>query len=153
MKIQSSIETLRTLRARIGEKIESVSEVRRKLCEYLILFITLAIIYSCYLKPSSAGAACTEVAVNLALVLDMAKFICLTGWPFALIAYLDPTWRNKDAANVFLVAYIATNAFWIHKSGCPVCTLSLPFKLFPYVLSALIGHRIGSWRQPARVEE
>jgi hypothetical protein len=149
-RLHSGVVTLRTIQAWLTEKIEFLGPFWKRAIEYTAMFTALWIIYSSRIKGSNR---CIAITFDFAFTLQVVKFFLLTGWPFALVACLDTTWRDKDAARVFLAAYIATNVFWIHAGRCGFCPYSAPFLMFPYILSALAGHRIGSWRHAARIEE
>ena len=74
----------------------------------------------------------------------LLQFLVLTGWTCALLAFLDDTWRSKDAGGIFLAAFLATNAYWMHKYHHSFCPYSFAFEIFPYVFSASVGHAIGA---------
>jgi hypothetical protein len=152
-KLRSSIEAIKKFPARMAGKVGAMGLLQRKALEYTVLFIALWLIYSIYLKSSLQNTACAVINVNLALLPVMLKFLFFTGWPFALLAGLDRTWNSKNAGHVFLAAYISTNIFWIHRYGGLFCPFSLPLRLLPYILGAVIGHKVGSWRHTFNLRE
>jgi hypothetical protein len=144
----------KTLRARFAEKIESIGVPRKKALEYLALFVVLGTIYYCDLtRDWKNSRACPDQVIMFSeLPVIMLKFLAFTAWPFALVAGLDPTWRSKDAGNVFLAAYVAANVLWFHKTGCGFCVFAASFRIIPFVFCAMIAHGLGAWRHRARVE-
>lgn len=129
----------------------------KKALECLILFMALALIYAYDLRglyqPASCPTGPDEIPLSFALLVPILKFLCFAGWPVALLACLDPAWRDKDTAVVTLAAYAAATGFWIHKNGgvyCPKCVI---IYLLPYLFSSLTGYKtgawMGSWKLPA----
>ena len=151
IKSHFDFETATGLRGRITERIQSIEPLRRKALESLGLLMILGIIYSVYLRELWSVPVCRDVALDFSYLLVLLKFLVLTGWPFALMAFLDETWSSKDAGRVFLAAFITTNAFWMHKYHHRFCPFSFAFEIFPYVFSASVAHAIGAWR-PASAE-
>jgi len=144
----SSKDSLNPFQALMADQPGDGGEFRKRLWEYPSLFFILSLCYSWYLKDSLNQAGCSsggiEIDFDFALLLAIVKFVLLTGWPCALVAMLDSTWRSKDAWPVVLSTYLATCAFWIHKYGggyCPKCVI---FGLVGYLFSASIGHEIGA---------
>jgi hypothetical protein len=110
------------------------------------LFVILGTIYSFYLQKLWSVPACADVVIDVSYGLVLLKFIVLTGWPFALLPFLDETWTSKDAGRVFLVAFVTTNVFWMHKYHHNFCPFSFAFEVFPYVFSAIVGNATGTFR-------
>ena len=146
---------LKTLPARLAEKIEFIGVPRKKALEYLALFVVLGAIYYCDLtRDWKHSLSCPDQVIMFSeLPMIMLKFLAFTAWPFALVAGLDPTWRSKDAGNVFLAAYMAANVLWFHKTGCGFCICAASFRIIPFVFCAMIAHGLGAWRHRSRVEE
>ncbi len=134
----------------MAERLQSLEALRRKVLESVVLFLVLATIYSVYLKALWSIPACRYIDLDFAYLLVLLKFLALTGWPFALVAFLDNTWSSKDAGRVFLAAFITTNAFWMHHYHHSFCPFSFAFEIFPYVFSAVVGHALGAWRLTSR---
>src|SRR5215469_16993465 len=94
------------------------SMTRKKALEYLGMFAVLTVIYYCYFVRDAkvnASSPIIEIAPGQIIPL-MVRFLVLTGWPFTLMAFFDSTWRSKDAGNVFLYAWLATNLLWYYKT-------------------------------------
>jgi len=101
-----------------------------------------------------AACSTTEQVIYFSdLPLIFLKYFLYTAWPFVIVAVLDPTWRSKDAGNVFLAAYIAANVVWYRHTGCGFCMFAAAFRVIPCVFCALIAHSLGAWRHRSRVEE
>jgi hypothetical protein len=148
-------ELPKTLPARLAEKMESIGVSPMKALEYLALFVVLGTIYYCDLTRDWKQSICTpdQVITFSELPVIMFKFLVFTAWPFAIVAALDPTWRSRDAGNVFPAAYIGANALWFHHTGCGFCVFAASFRIIPFVFCALIAHSLGAWRHRSRVEE
>ena len=119
---------------------------KKKALEYLGMFALLTVIYYCYFVRDArinAVSPIMEVTSGLAIVL-MLKFFLFTGWPFLFMSFFDATWRSKDAGNVFLLSWIATNVLWYHQTGCAFCIFAASFKIFPYALCAWVAHGLGA---------
>ena len=135
----------------LTEKFGAMGEFQKRALEYLAVFIALSLCYSYYLKDTLDRTSCpaspVEIHLDLALLVPIIKFLLFTGWPCALIAVLDSSWRSKDSGRVVLATYAATNVFWIHKYGgiyCPYCVL---YWLLAYLSSASFGHGVGAWHR------
>ena len=148
-------ELTKTLPARLAEKMESIGVSPKKALEYLALFAVLAIIYYCDLMRGWKQSLCSpdQVILFSELPVILLKHFVFTAWPFALVAGLDPTWRSKDAGNVFLAAYVVANVFWFRKTGCGFCVFAAAFRVIPFVFCAMIAHGLGTWRHGSRLGE
>lgn len=144
INIQSAFGAAIGLRARIVGRLQNVDPLRRKLLQSAAMLVVLGTIYSVYLQALWSIPECRVIVLNLAYLLVLLKFVALTGWPFALMAFLDETWSSKDAGLVFLAAFISTNTFWMHKYHHAFCPYAFAFEIFPYVFSATVGQAIGS---------
>jgi hypothetical protein len=141
-------EIPKTFALRLYEKIVSLPPSRKKALEYLGLFALLTAIYYCYFVRGATVNACsadTEITLSQ-LGLLMLKFLVFTGWPFTVLAFFDPTWRSKDAGNVFLASYVTTNVLWYYKTGCGFCIFAAWFRIVPYILCAWLAHGLGALR-------
>jgi len=145
----------KTLPARLAVKIESIGVSPKKTLEYLAMFVVLGTIYYYDLNRGyQQGAATPDRVITFSeLPLIFLKYFLYTAWPFAIVAALDPTWRSKDAGNVFLAAYIAANVVWFHHTGCGFCIFAASFRTIPFVTGAIIAHKLGAWRHRSRLEE
>jgi hypothetical protein len=114
---------------------------RSKVFQYLGLFCLLLVIYSIYLKGVIEGRS---VEVDLSDPMwSLAKFCCISALPFGVLACSDQPWRSSDAAPVSVAAWIVVfGALSLEYPGqCPFSA----FLLFvPLVLSALLGHTVGT---------
>jgi hypothetical protein len=131
LKIQSAFETATRLRVRMAGRIQGIEPLRRKILESLCMLLILGTIYSAYLRPFWSAPVCIVVNFNFASLLVLLKFSAVAGWPFALMAFLDETWSSKDAGRVFLAAFPATNALWMHKYHRFFVHCGLPLKSSP----------------------
>jgi hypothetical protein len=148
-------ETPKTFLSGFYERIASLPASRRKALEYVGLFAVLtAIYYWSFVRgvTTNVGSTDAEITLSQAGVL-MLKFFVFTGWPFAVLAFFDSTWRGRDAGNAFLASYIATNALWYFKTGCGVCIFSIWFRIIPYILCACLAHGVGALRYWSQREE
>jgi len=147
-------ESPKTFLLGIYEKMASLPESRKKALEYVGLFAVLTAIYYCYFVRGAAANACspdTEITLTQLGVL-MLKFFVFTGWPFAILAFFDSTWRSKDAGNVFLASYVTTNVLWYFKTGCGFCIFAAWFRIVPYILCAWLAHGLGALRYRSQRE-
>lgn len=122
-----------------------MSMPRKRALEYAGMFVLLTVIYYCYFVRDAAVNASSPV-VDVApgqFIPLMVRFLVLTSWPFTLMAFFDSTWRIKDAGNVFLWSWIATNVLWYHRTGCAFCIFSAVFRIIPYLLCASVAHGFG----------
>ena len=148
-------ESSKTFLSGFNQKMASLPASRKKALEYVGLFAVLTAIYYCYFVRGSmanAGGTDTEMTLSQAGAF-MLKFFVFTGWPFAILAFSDSTWRGKDAGNVFLASYIASNALWYFKTGCGICIFATWFRIVPYILCACLAHGIGALRYWVQREE
>lgn len=148
-------DRLKTLPARLAEKIETLGVSPKKALEYLAMFLVLGTIYYHDLNRGYQQGICNperDIYVS-DLPLIFLKYFLYTAWPFAIAAAFDPTWRSQDAGNVFLAAYIGANAVWFHHTGCGFCILAASFRTIPLAFGALIAHRLGAWRHRSHLEK
>jgi hypothetical protein len=104
-------------------------------------------------RGASANACSADTEITLSqLGVMMLKFFVFTGWPFAVLAFFDSTWRSKDAGNVFLASYITTNVFWYFKTGCGFCIFAAWFRIVPYILCAWLAHGLGALRHRQKLD-
>ena len=145
-------EALKSVLERIGEKMAAIGLSPKKVLEYFTMFTVLTVVYYGYFVYAAKMNTCAPVVVITLSYISVhtLKIFLFTGWPFALMAGYDPLWRNKDAGNIFLVAYIAANVLWYHRTGCGFCMLSAPFRAVPYVFCAWVGHSLGALRYRLR---
>jgi hypothetical protein len=148
-------EMPKSFSSRLFEKLASLPASRKKALEYVGLFVVLTAIYYCYfVRGASANACGTDTEITLTqLGVLMLKFFVFTGWPFAVLAFFDSTWRSRDAGNVFLASYITTNVFWYFKTGCGFCIFAAWFRIVPYILCAWLAHGLGAVRHRRRRQE
>jgi hypothetical protein len=50
-----------------------------------------------------------------------------------------------------MMAYAATNAFWIHQYGGIFCPYCIIFALVAYIFSAGFGHGFGFWLRSLQI--
>jgi hypothetical protein len=119
---------------------------KKKALEYLGMFALLTVIYYCYfVRDAKANAISPVMEMTYSeLIVIMVQFLVLTSWPFTLMSFFDSTWRSKDAGNVFLFSWIATNLLWYHQTGCAFCIFAASFKVIPYALCAWVAHGLGA---------
>jgi hypothetical protein len=136
------------LPGQLAAKLAAIGVSPKKAVEYVAMFTVLTVIYYCYFVHDAKANACpADETITLSqLGILTLKFIALAGWPFALMAALDAGWRSKDAGNVFLAAYLATNVLWYHKTHCAFCIFAASFRIIPYVFCALVAHSLGALR-------
>jgi hypothetical protein len=128
---------------------------RKKALEYLGMFVLLTVVYYCYfVRDAQVNASSPVIKIEPGQLIPlMVRFLVLTSWPFTLMAFFDSTWRSKDAGNVFLYAWLATNVLWYHKTGCAFCIFAAAFHIIPYLLCACVAHGFGVlYSRPPRNE-
>jgi hypothetical protein len=141
---------------RLADRLASIGVSPKKAVEYLAMFLVLGTIYYCDLTRGYKASACNTEPVIIQfsdLPLIFLKYFLYTAWPFALVALIDSNWTSKDAGNVFLAAYIGANMVWFHHTGCGFCIFAASFRTIPFLLGAMIAHRLGAWRHRGRGEE
>lgn len=151
--LHAADESPKSFLAGVQERLASIGLSRKKALEYTGMIALLTVIYYCYyVRDAKACEPDLELTFSLMGML-MLKFLVFTGWPFALMAFFDSSWRSKDAGNVFLVSYIITDVIWYHKTGCGFCIFAASVRLIPYVLCAWIAHGLGAlryrWQSPS----
>lgn len=108
-----------------------------KVFQFLALFCFLVVVYAIYiaihLRMIHAG---TELLASL------AKLCLISALPFAVLAYSDREWCSNDAAPVCLAAWIA--ACFVLSFQCKICMVGLATVFFPFILSALLAHGLGT---------
>jgi hypothetical protein len=137
----------------LSARLESREISPKKLLEYPALFIVLWFIYYRYFKPLTERTDCPVIEINLSLLLPILKFVLCAGWPFALIAGIDPDWRSKDAARVAVASYASYCVFVLHVGGCPLCIMGVVAMFFPLIFSATVMNAIGSWSHSLRFKK
>jgi succinate dehydrogenase hydrophobic anchor subunit len=128
------------MKDRADSEVAALGINRRKIFQYLGLFCVLVVIYSIYMKGIVEGPDEGELS---APVWSLAKFCFISALPFGLLACAAQAWRSSDAAPVSVVAWITVFGGFSLKypGGCPFAA----FLLFvPLVLSALLGHTVGT---------
>ncbi len=139
-ELHAAAETPKTILAWL-----KLSVSRKKALEYLGMFALLTVIYYCYFVRDAGindSSPVMDVTYSQVAVI-MVRFFVLTSWPFTLMSFFDSTWRSKDAGNVFLFSWIATNLLWYHQTGCAFCIFAASFKVIPYALCAWVAHGLG----------
>ena len=75
----------------------------------------------------------------------------ISAFPFAVLAYLDKTWRSSDAAGVIIGAgmavYIGLSFQYDRRCQYFVAVL---LTLVPFILCALLAHPIGTLCRPRK---
>lgn len=137
--VPAASETPKTLPAKL------TPASRKRALEYLGMFAVLTVIYYCYfVRDAGANAVSPVMEIEPGQLIPlMLKFLVFTSWPFTLMAFFDCSWRSKDAGNVFLLSWLATNVLWYHQTGCAFCIFSASFHILPYVVCACVAHGFG----------
>jgi hypothetical protein len=128
---------------------EALGITWRKVFQYLGLFCFLVIIYSTCLSSylKFVLGAPPEVTFG-GLMRPLLKFCLVSALPFGLLAYSDETWRSSDAAPVCLGAWVLVcYGFSLH---CVICPVGVAFPFFPFILTALLAHTVGTLCQLAK---
>lgn len=116
---------------------------RRWVLEYLGLFCFLAAVYAIYISMHfKVATGSADQAQIDAMPWFMLKLCLLSAVPFGVLAYADKAWHSDDAAPISAGAWVAVCVAF--SSQCPVCAFGLVFPFFPFVLSALLAHGIGT---------
>jgi hypothetical protein len=127
----------------------------RKVGQYLGMFAVMTAVYYWYFVRGAKADACNpvvEITSSTIAGTTLGIFI-FASWPFALMAAFDRNWRSRDAGNVFLAAYLATNLLWYHNTGCGFCIYAAAFKLVPYTFCAWMAHELGTLRYRLRLRK
>jgi hypothetical protein len=131
----------------ISERWEELGITWHKVRQYLGLFCFLAVIYSpcvsSYVKFLSTEST-VPGGFGFGDVMKPLVGTCLvSALAFGGLAYSDKTWRSVDAARVIvgagIVVYMGLSLQY--KELCPMGVL---LAFFPFTLSALIAHTIGT---------
>jgi hypothetical protein len=111
------------------------------------MFGVLLAIYAVYLTDFLHAAEAGSLEGNQVLRLGhLASFVAFSGWPFAAMRGLIPSWTIREAANVALTAFAAAAVIWLHRYGLQACLLGLAMLFAPLLVSAGIGHALGCLR-------
>lgn len=149
----ANAETPKTFLSRLCEKMASLPVSRKKVLQYLGMFGVLTVIYYCYFVAGTKNS-CPVVVITLPqLGVLFLKFLLFSGWPFAAMAFFDPTWRSRDAGNVFVASYVTVNVIWYYKTGCGFCIFAAWVEIIPCILCAWLAHGLGALRYRAQREE
>jgi hypothetical protein len=116
--------------------------------QHLGLFVVLCLIYSSYLRDLLDSRDAAPVPLTFGMIL---KFLLCTGWPFAVIAYIDDRWRALDCARAMSAAFVVCIVIWFYKYGV-TCSRAPPIFFTLFFVSAALSHRIGTWHHPFRCE-
>jgi hypothetical protein len=128
------------IKDRTDSDVAALGINRNKIFMYLGLFCVLVVMYSIYLKGIIDGPDALEVRSPM---WTLAKFCLISAVPFGVLACTDQPWRSSDAAPVAVAAWIAVFGAFLLKypDGCPLAAVLL---FVPLVLSALLGHTVGT---------
>jgi hypothetical protein len=121
-------------------EVAALGFTRAKTFRYLGLFFILLIIYAIYFKGIIERRAEVEPSDPM---WSLAKVCLISAVPFGVLACSDEPWRSSDAAPVSVVAWITVFCLFLvrYPGQCPFSA----FLLFvPLVLSALVGHTVGT---------
>ena len=137
--------TQKTHLAQLIAKVPSALVSHKKALEYLGMFAVLTATYYCYFVRDAGPNASSPIMEDTTgeRIQVMLKFFLFTGWPFLFMSFYDSTWRSKDAGNMFLLSWIATNVLWYHKTGCAFCVFTASFRIIPYAFCAWVAHGVG----------
>jgi hypothetical protein len=143
----------KTFAARTAVKIESFGLSPKKALEYLVMFMVLGITVYLDLERGYRENKCPmNRSINIPEIpLIFLKYFIFTSWPFGLMAACDSTWKEKDAGNVFIAAYIAATVVWFHHTGCGLCIWAAFLRTVPFLIGGIVAHRIGHWRHRWRM--
>jgi presenilin-like A22 family membrane protease len=106
----------------------------RKVLQCLGLFSFLAITYAIFLGMH-LGVFHVESD-------QLARLCFISALPFTLLAFADRDWCSSDAAPVCVGAWVAVCVAFSFK--CPTCVIGLAVAFFPFILSALLAHGLGT---------
>lgn len=116
------------------------------------LVVVLMVIYGLYLYRLIAmnhEDSVTSFGVFIARIL-LVSFI--GGAPFAVMAWLDPRWRSRHAAEIAIASWVMVFGVFavVYGAKCPLVAI---FLFIPLTFGALVGHNIGTLRHPPTLEE
>ena len=127
---------------------------RDRLFPLSLLVVSLVVIYGIYLSHlvgvnASHDPEPTMLRAFLGRVLLVSA---IAGTPFAAMAYMDPRWRSRHAAEIAMGTWALVFGFFVarHGGGCPLIAI---FLFIPLTFGALAGHAIGTMRHPPQVDE
>ena len=154
------------IRQRIRDRLESSVATRLdelsesflpKILPSLLLFIVLFATYQYYMGwlfgamvDSATGKSSEPIVKDSMLQFPaLLKFFLITGWPFAVLAFVFKDWNSTDAARVAFPTFAAVSAIELHHYGLNQCPRVLVLSV-PFLATAAIGHAIGAMRRPAK---
>lgn len=136
--------------ARVLQQIDDLLAQPDRLALFGAMFVALTPIDAIYLKDFIEVAQSGDASLGLGSVLH---FLAFAGWPFALMALFSNRWSRQDAARIALIAYAVASTIWLHRYGLRPCLMALSMLFMPLIVSAWIGHGLGTFartlRQPA----
>ena len=116
----------------------------RKAYQYLGLFCFLVIIYAIRLSTYVKFSETATGDLGLGDLMKPLVGTCLiSALPFAVLAYRDENWRSSDAAPVIVGAWLTVDTA-LSLQYARLCPMETALPLFPFVLSALVAHALGT---------
>jgi hypothetical protein len=131
-----------------GGTVETFVVERRKIFQYVGLFLSLVFVYavalSRYLDFVSADGKVGGPVINtpLDLMPPIIRFCILSALPFAGLACYEKNWRSSDAAAICAAAWAIVAAGFMVKLHTN-CIILVAFPSPPFIASATVGHAAG----------
>ena len=145
-------------------RLNPVERIKALLPENLffafLLFIVLFITYDYYvgwilkqfvnISIGKTDSSILEANIDTWLKIPhLLKFFLITGWPYALLAFIDKDWRYKDASKIGSMAWLGAFLLLIHQYGLNACPLGVLGMGIPFFMSGCLAHALGTWRHSA----
>ena len=131
------------LREAVFQRLTSLGIDRRKMFQYLWLFLVVlifALICISMYVTSITGPA--DDAYVRAFCARIFKLSLIGAIPFAMLAWFDQNWRSSDAAPVLAAAWSVAYAALSTKGRICLPGVGIPFVIFTFC--ALLGHMAGT---------
>jgi len=137
---------LGSIRDTISQALEELNLTAKRSIEFLLMFFLLSIIYSKYLVDFLELGDSDLSYLDNALFTSLLKFFFHIGWPFLILPFIDKEWQIRDTQKITLATFVLCTAVWLHKYNLHACMAGAAMLFAPLFFSALLFHRLGSWR-------
>ena len=119
-----------------------------------VFLAVIAILYWLYLRWVFAPNPDGDNTITFGgIFLRIFVIALIGGLPFFVMAWLDPVWRSKHAAQVSLGTWLVVFTIFSNSRWGLTCPVAAVFFFIPLTLGALAGHNIGMFRHPETFDQ
>lgn len=142
---------LTTLRDAVSQKIEDLNPTKKRILEFILMFLVLSVIYSTYLVDFMELGDRDLSYLDKSLFTSILKFFFHIGWPFLVLRLLDEEWQIQDTQIITLITFFVCTSLWIRKYNLNACIGGAAVLFAPLFFSALLFHGLGTlWHRKQR---